>query len=64
MIVINTSACIKCGACKVFCPSLPVGIEVDAVTGDCAVNQTNCLWCGMCVDICPVGAVTTDQVAP
>jgi formate hydrogenlyase subunit 6/NADH:ubiquinone oxidoreductase subunit I len=58
MYSIDAGTCIKCGACKVFCPSLPVSIDVDAVTGDYSVNQATCLGCGVCKDVCPVGAVS------
>ncbi|MBP3885209.1 MAG: 4Fe-4S binding protein [Olsenella sp.] len=52
--VIDTDACVACGACADACPVDVIEVE-DVAT---VANGDDCIGCGSCLDACPVGAIT------
>ena len=55
--VIDTDACIACGACADACPAGVIEVE-DVAT---AANSDDCVGCGACQDTCPVGAIAVTE---
>ena len=47
----NSSTCINCFFCWVFCPENAIIIEHEKVAG---INYDYCKGCGICVNECPV----------
>ncbi len=52
--VIDTDACLGCGACADACPMEVIEVEDVATVTD----ADSCVGCGTCVDACPAGAIT------
>lgn len=55
MLLIDTDACIGCGACEECCP-----FGAIIVVHDIAEVNEKCNLCGACVDECEVGALTIE----
>lgn len=56
MLLIDTDACIGCGACEECCP-----FGAIIVVNDVAEVNEKCNLCGACVDECEVGALTIER---
>ena len=52
--VIDTDACIACGACADACPMGVIEVE-DVAT---VVNGDECIGCEACLGACPVEAIS------
>ena len=52
--VIDTDACIACGACADACPMGVIEVE-DVAT---VANGDECIGCEACVGACPVEAIS------
>lgn len=50
-LVVDTEACIQCGACVDRCPLYAI-----TMTDDGPVVDAKCVRCGQCATVCPVGA--------
>ena len=55
--IIDTDACIACGACADACPVGVIEVDDFAV----AANEDDCVGCGSCADTCPVGAIEIED---
>ena len=55
-IVIDQSACIKCGACISSCPFNALSMEA----GQVEVNAA-CRVCKICIGLCPVQAISLQE---
>lgn len=76
--VVNTDACVACGACINACPKHLIDLvtvqEVPTAKVDCsnkdrgkdvkAVCDTGCIGCSLCVRNCPNKAITMDGAIP
>lgn len=50
--VVRFEECIKCGTCKMYCPTGVIEIDKDAK--ECvAINLDYCKGCGICAAECP-----------
>lgn len=52
--VIDTDACLGCGACAEACPMGVIEVE-DVAT---VVNGDDCVGCEACIGACPAEAIT------
>ena len=52
--VIDTDACVACGACASACPADVIEVE-DVAT---VVDADSCVGCEACLGACPVEAIT------
>ena len=53
--IIDTNACIGCGACVGTCPVNAIAFNGE---GKAEINQDICVKCGACVGTCPVAAIS------
>ncbi len=59
-ITVDSTACIRCGACVQVCVSARVFEIRDGAAA--AVRPELCWGCGQCVSVCPVDAIDHDQL--
>ena len=43
-------ACVSCGRCTKHCP---MGLEVESMVKNGAIDSSECILCGTCIDECP-----------
>jgi len=51
----DASRCIDCKKCSKACP---MGLDVNAMVRQDAMENTECIMCASCADTCPKGAIT------
>ena len=58
----DTSKCIKCGQCELFCPEPCItGVEMSKKPQERSFPKTDydyCKGCGVCANVCPVKCIT------
>jgi 2-oxoacid:acceptor oxidoreductase delta subunit (pyruvate/2-ketoisovalerate family) len=52
---VETSACINCLLCWLYCPDSAVTLTDTTFAG---FELDHCKGCGICAEICPTGAIT------
>ncbi|MGM0675640.1 MAG: ATP-binding protein [Spirochaetota bacterium] len=55
--VVDSGACIACGACVRRCPMDAVELDKDAAQTAAQVMEERCIGCGVCVTRCPTDAI-------
>ena len=56
--VVDSSLCIDCLTCWIYCPDDCVLVENDRVVG---IKTTHCKGCGICSKVCPKKAITLKE---
>lgn len=54
--LIDSKACINCGACDDTCPVT----AISEVGDKRVIDAATCIDCGACVDSCPVNAIASN----
>jgi len=52
--VLDTSRCVNCLLCWMYCPDSAVVLEGTTLTG---IDYDVCKGCELCVEVCPAGAI-------
>jgi ferredoxin len=56
-VVIDSSACIKCGQCAGACLTGALEVNNDNIK----YNSEKCTRCGLCAEACPVSAIKINR---
>ena len=52
--VVDSSKCVKCYQCEIFCPDSAVTVDPER---GAVVDYEYCKGCGLCAEMCPVKAI-------
>lgn len=50
----DTSRCVKCGVCHMYCPDMAITVDADGWYG---ANLDYCKGCGICSRECPTSSI-------
>lgn len=53
--VVDTSICIDCLTCWIYCPDDCIIVKDDKIQG---IKTSHCKGCGICAKVCPKKAIT------
>lgn len=56
---VDTSVCINCMTCWIYCPDDCILVKDGKMTG---IRKTHCKGCGICAKMCPKDAITMKEV--
>lgn len=56
--VIDSSTCIDCLTCWIYCPDDSILVEDDKLVG---IKLTHCKGCGICAKVCPKKSITMSE---
>ncbi len=56
--IIDSSICIDCLTCWIYCPDNCILIKDDKIEG---IKLTHCKGCGICATVCPKKAITMSE---
>lgn len=61
IVLLNTTACIRCGKCENNCPLNVFSIENNHTKEVIPIRQKDCIMCGKCEKECPVDAIYINE---